>query len=141
MTQRSQRYIAARSDERVGFQTTYTSRQEERLTRGAKGREDLSRDVAGERGIKVAVSLQRFTPVSLGLRRCEISALQDESLTMRSGSQKAFTGQEGYGMAENRPKKVGIYERSVGRASGSLATVIGIIVLLIVLVVLAIIIF
>ena len=106
-----------------------------------KVREDLSRDVTGERGIKVAVSLQRLTPVSLGLRRCEISVLQDESLTMRSGSQKPFTGQEEYGMAENRPKKVGIYERSVGRASGSLATVIGIIVLLIVLVVLAIILF
>jgi hypothetical protein len=44
-------------------------------------------------------------------------------------------------MAENRPKKVGIYERSVARASGSLATVIGILVLLIVLVVLAMIIF
>ena len=44
-------------------------------------------------------------------------------------------------MAENRPKKVGIYERSVARASGSPATVIGIIVLLIVLVVLAMIIF
>jgi hypothetical protein len=44
-------------------------------------------------------------------------------------------------MAESRPKKVGIYERSVARASGSLATVIGIIVLLIVLIVLAIIIF
>ncbi len=97
--------------------------------------------MVGERGIKVAVSLQRLTPISLGLRRCEISVLQGESLTMRSGSQKPFTGQEAYGMAENRPKKVGIYERSVGRAFGSLATVIGIIVLLIVLVVLAIIIF
>jgi hypothetical protein len=44
-------------------------------------------------------------------------------------------------MAENRPKKVGIYERSVARASESPATVVGIIVLLIVLVILAIIIF
>ena len=72
------------------------------------GREDLRRDVAGERGIKVAVLLQRLTPISLGLRRCEISVLQGESLTMRSGSQKPLTGQEAYGMAENRPKKVGI---------------------------------
>jgi hypothetical protein len=44
-------------------------------------------------------------------------------------------------MAEHQPKKVGIYERSVARAAGSPAMVIGIIVLLIVLVVLAIIIF
>jgi hypothetical protein len=57
------------------------------------------------------------------------------------GRQKPFTGQEESNMAESRPKKVGIYERSVARASGSLATVIGIIVLLIVLIVLAIIIF
>jgi hypothetical protein len=44
-------------------------------------------------------------------------------------------------MAEHRPKKVGIYERSVARASGSPAMVIGIIVLIIVLVVLAILLF
>ena len=44
-------------------------------------------------------------------------------------------------MAAHQPKKVGIYERSVARASGSPAMVIGIIVLLIVLVVLVILIF
>ena len=44
-------------------------------------------------------------------------------------------------MAEHRPKKVGIYERSVARASESPAMAVGIIVLLIVLVILAIIIF
>ena len=44
-------------------------------------------------------------------------------------------------MAEHQPKKVGLYERSMARASGSSAMVIGIILLLIVLVVLAIIIF
>jgi hypothetical protein len=44
-------------------------------------------------------------------------------------------------MAEHPPKKVGIYERSVARASGSPAMVIGIIVLLIVLVILGILIF
>ena len=44
-------------------------------------------------------------------------------------------------MAEHQPKKVGLYERSVTRASGSPAQVIGIIVLLIVLVVVAILIF
>jgi hypothetical protein len=44
-------------------------------------------------------------------------------------------------MADNQPKKVGIYERSMARASGSPATVLGIIVLLIVLVVLALILF
>jgi hypothetical protein len=44
-------------------------------------------------------------------------------------------------MAAHQPKKVGIYERSVARASGSPGMVIGIIVLLIVLIVLAVIIF
>lgn len=44
-------------------------------------------------------------------------------------------------MAEHRPKKVGIYERSMARASESPATAIGIIVLLIVLVILTIILF
>ena len=57
------------------------------------------------------------------------------------GRQEPLTGREEGGMAEHRPKKVGIYERSVARAAGSPAMVIGIIVLLIVLVVLAIIIF
>jgi hypothetical protein len=57
------------------------------------------------------------------------------------GSQEPLPGQEEWGMAENQPKKVGIYERSVARASESPATVVGIIVLLIVLVVLAIILF
>ena len=50
-------------------------------------------------------------------------------------------GREEGGMAEHRPKKVGIYERSVARASESPAMAVGIIVLLIVLVILAIIIF
>lgn len=44
-------------------------------------------------------------------------------------------------MAEHQPKKVGLYERSVARASGSPAMVIGLIGLLIVLVVLVSIIF
>ena len=44
-------------------------------------------------------------------------------------------------MAEQQPKKVGIYERSLGRGSGSTAMVIGIIALIIVLVVVAIIVF
>jgi len=44
-------------------------------------------------------------------------------------------------MAAHQPKKVGIYERSVARASGSPGMVIGLIVLLIVLIVVAVIIF
>jgi hypothetical protein len=56
-------------------------------------------------------------------------------------SQEPLTGREEGGMAEHRPKKVGIYERSMARASESPATAIGIIVLLIVLVILAIILF
>jgi hypothetical protein len=109
--------------------------------RESKVKEDLSRDIAGKRGIKIALSGQRLMPVSLGLRRCRVSIPRGESLLIRSGASGILTGHEECSMAENRPKKVGIYERSVARASGSLATVIGIIVLLIVLVVLAMIIF
>jgi hypothetical protein len=43
------------------------------------------------------------------------------------------------GMAEQQPKKVGIYERAVARASGSTATVLGIIVLVLVLIILVVI--
>ena len=57
------------------------------------------------------------------------------------GRQEPLTGREEGSMAEHQPKKVGIYERSVSRASGSPGMVIGIVVLLIVLVVLAMIIF
>ena len=36
-------------------------------------------------------------------------------------------------MAEHQPKKVGLYERAVARASGSTATIVGISILVIVL--------